>query len=152
MNRTRRRLWLVSLIFILLGVAVGLLYQKLRGGEIRLAEGRRLYEAGRFDLAESSFQQATRLALRASGGALVRVGARARCRAEHRAQFVAVLVTGDCQRPQQRDHCRTTFGHHVHPFLQQVGSNPRDDSAGCCQDDDSLLRGQAPGLAPKGGG
>jgi tetratricopeptide (TPR) repeat protein len=62
MDRIRLRLWLVALAFILLGLAIGFTYQKLRGGEIRLAEGRRLYEAGRYDLAEKSYLEASELA------------------------------------------------------------------------------------------
>ena len=62
MDRIRLRSWLVALIFLLLGLAVSLVYRQFRGGEVRLAEGRRLYEAGRFGLAESSFLRATELA------------------------------------------------------------------------------------------
>lgn len=59
MERSRLRLWVVSLAFILLGFVLILIYQTVRAGEISLAEGRRLYEAGRFELAEPAFRRAT---------------------------------------------------------------------------------------------
>jgi tetratricopeptide (TPR) repeat protein len=61
MKKARSRLWLPSLLFVLLAVALGITYQKYRAGDIQTAEGRREDDAGRFDLAESSFHRATQL-------------------------------------------------------------------------------------------
>ncbi len=59
MDRARRQLWLVAILFVAIGTVIGVAYQKYRAGDIQAAEGRREYEAGRFDLAETSYLRAT---------------------------------------------------------------------------------------------
>ncbi len=61
MDRAHSRMWFVTLFFIALGVSVGFVYRQLRGSEVQLAQGRRHYEVGKFDLAREYFAKAAKL-------------------------------------------------------------------------------------------
>jgi cytochrome c-type biogenesis protein CcmH/NrfG len=58
MPAARRQLWLVALGFVVLGVAVYLLYFRLRGGDIQLAQGRSLFDKGKYEFAELAYEKA----------------------------------------------------------------------------------------------
>jgi len=57
MPRSRGQLWFIAFLFAAMAVAGTLAYQRFRAGDIQLAEGRRAYDAGRFDLAEKAFER-----------------------------------------------------------------------------------------------
>ncbi|MBN1490798.1 MAG: tetratricopeptide repeat protein [Phycisphaerae bacterium] len=59
MLKARSQLWLTALLFAVLGMVIALAYHYFRAGNIQQAEGRREYDAGRFDLAEVAFSRAT---------------------------------------------------------------------------------------------
>ncbi|NLX22566.1 MAG: tetratricopeptide repeat protein [Phycisphaerae bacterium] len=60
MGRVKRQVLLAAGVFVVLGIALGLLYLQVRAGSIQAAEGRRVYDTGRFELAEQAFERATR--------------------------------------------------------------------------------------------
>ncbi len=57
MSSSRGQLWFIALVFAALAVAGTLAYQRFRVGDIQLAEGRRAYDAGRFEVAEKAFER-----------------------------------------------------------------------------------------------
>jgi len=61
MLRSTTRLWLTAFLFVVLAVVLVILYQHIRAGHIQAAEGRKDYDAGKFDLAEGAYARATGL-------------------------------------------------------------------------------------------
>ncbi len=59
MPAARRQLWMVALAFVILGVGVSIVYFRMRSGDIQLAQGRQLYDAGKYELAEMAYRRAT---------------------------------------------------------------------------------------------
>ncbi len=60
MGRVKRQVMLAAAVFVVLGIALGFLYLQVRSGAIQASEGRRAYDAGRFEVAEQAFTRATR--------------------------------------------------------------------------------------------
>ncbi len=61
MPAARRQLWLVALAFVILGAGIYLFYFRLRGADIQIAQGRHLYDQGKYALAEAAYEQAAKL-------------------------------------------------------------------------------------------
>lgn len=59
MPAARRQLWMVALAFVILGVGIYFVYFRMRSGDIQLAQGRQLYDAGKYNFAEMAYRKAT---------------------------------------------------------------------------------------------
>ncbi len=55
------QLWLVVLVFVIVGLAIIAAYFKLRASDIQIAAGKKTYDAGKFALAEEAYQRAADL-------------------------------------------------------------------------------------------
>lgn len=59
MTRSGIRLWLTVAAFVAIAVIMFFAYKHLRAGHIQAAEGRKVYDVGKFDLAENAYARAT---------------------------------------------------------------------------------------------
>ncbi len=61
MPAAKRQLWLVALAFVVLGAGIYLFYFRLRGADIQIAQGRQLYDQGKYAMAEAAYENAVKL-------------------------------------------------------------------------------------------
>jgi len=59
MFRSGVRLWLMAVAFVVIAIIMFFMYKQFRQGHIYAAEGRKVYDAGKFDLAENAYGRAT---------------------------------------------------------------------------------------------
>jgi tetratricopeptide (TPR) repeat protein len=57
----RKRLWSIVLAFLAIGLGTIVIYQIVRAAPIRISEGLKHYEAGRYEQAERAFEEAVEL-------------------------------------------------------------------------------------------